>query len=236
MDVLRHILTARSKHQSLLSVLVDPEKGINNYPYLQSADLVFVGGSTGKCDDAFIHRLRTHTNKPVIIFPGNPNQVCPSADALLYLSVLSSRNAELLVGQHIACAPMVKASGVEIIPMGYILIDGGTTSSVMKASQSSPIAADDTELVTHTAIAAELLGKDLVYLEAGSGAKKPVSTDIIRNVRANINLPLIVGGGICTIPQMLAARNAGADIIVIGNHFEQHADEIPIFEQALHVQ
>lgn len=234
MDVLKHIETARHNRQCLLAVLIDPEKGISDYQQLDSADLVFVGGSTGRCDDAFIGQLRSLTHNPIVIFPGNPGQVCPSADALLLLSVLSSRNAELLVGQQIKCAKAIKNSGLEIIPMGYILIDGGTVSSVMQASQSCPIAADDTELITSTAIAAELLGKDLVYLEAGSGAKTPVSIDTIRCVRQHIHIPLIVGGGICTVQQMSAARDAGADIIVIGNYFEQHADDIAVFAQALH--
>lgn len=234
MDVLNYIQTARTNRQCLLAVLVDPDKHTDSYPFLNSADLIFVGGSTGGCDNGFIQQLRTHTSKPIVLFPGNLNQICSAADALLFLSVMSSRNAELLIGQHIACAQQVKDSGLETIPMGYILIDGGTSSSVMKVSHSLPLAANDIKTITDTAIAAELLGKELVYLEAGSGAKNPVSIDIIRGVKHHINIPLIVGGGIRTITQMLSAKDAGADIVVIGNYFEQHAHEIPLFAQALH--
>ena len=234
MDVLNSILAAQHNQQCLLAVLIDPDKQTDVYQYVNHADLVFVGGSTGQCHDEFIQKLRSYTNKPIILFPGNSNQVCPSADALLFLSVLSSRNADILVGQHIQCARAVKDSGLEVIPMGYILIDGGTTSSVMKICQSKPIAPNDNELIVNTAITAELLGKQLVYLEAGSGAKNPVSTDIISDVHNHINIPLIVGGGIRTTTQMLKTRDAGANIIVIGNHFEQHAEQIPVFAQALH--
>ncbi len=135
----------------------------------------------------------------------------------------------MLIGSQVRAARRVRESGIETIPMGYILIDGGRLSSVEKASETRAIPATDTEQIIDTALAAELLGMQCVYLEAGSGAATPVAADTIREVRKAIALPLIVGGGICTLQQMQAAYAAGADIVVIGNHFEQHPEQIPLF-------
>jgi len=230
MNVKEYILLKRQMGQHLLAVLLDPEKPIRFLPgELDGADLIFVGGSTGSISDAFIQQIRSLTHRPIVLFPGNTDQFTAQADALLFLSMLSSRNAEVLIGQQVKAAAAVKLSGIESIPMGYILIDGGTTSSVEKASASTPIPPADISQICSTAIAGELLGHQLIYLEAGSGAKNPVSIDIIKQVRDAVTIPLIVGGGITSPEGMKAAFKAGADIVVIGNYLEQHPEEIKRF-------
>lgn len=235
MGVLNTILDNISAGKRMLAVLLDPEKiNIYDLPELvriinrSETDFIFVGGSGyyGHIDN-FITSLKV--KQPIVIFPGDINQFSPKADALLFLSLLSGRNAEMLVGQHIKVAKSVKRSGIEVIPVGYILVDGGKESNVEKYSQTKPL----TELgeIVNTAIAAELLGKQLVYLEAGSGAVSPIAEEIIKTVKLNINIPLIVGGGIKSIDQMHQAFNAGADIVVIGNYFEEKAEDIITFSK-----
>lgn len=213
-----------------LAVLLDPEKKIEFHAgELNKADLILVGGSTGSLSPAFIDELRTLTHRPIVLFPGNPSQFVPNADAIFFLSVLSSRNPDMLLTPHIAAAETIYRSGMQVLPMGYILIDGGCSTSVQQASHSTPIPQSDIQQIVSTALAGEMLGKRLIYLEAGSGAKNPVSTDIIRAVRAVISVPLIVGGGITTPTAMHAAIEAGADIVVIGNHLEHHPEQLPLF-------
>ncbi|MBQ7192409.1 MAG: phosphoglycerol geranylgeranyltransferase [Paludibacteraceae bacterium] len=231
MSLYANILEAQKHRRRLFAVLLDLEKtsleGLNNRT--RDADYVLVGGSTGANTAALVRALHRQTDKPVILFPGNVQQFCPEADALLFLSVLSSRNADCLIGQHVAAARTIAQSGVETIPTGYILIDGGKRTAVMDATQSEPIRQTDIRQAVDTAIAAELLGKRLIYLEAGSGALTPVSEHLIRAVREAVSLPLMVGGGIRTPQMMNTAYNAGADIVVVGNHLEQHPEEIELF-------
>ncbi len=192
-------------------------------------DFLFVGGSTGGNCEAFVRRLRTLTDLPIVLFPGRVEQFTPLADALLFLSVISGRNADMLIGQQVRAARRVLQSGIETIPMGYILVDGGVETAVMRATGTRPLPQEQVEEIVDTAIAAELLGMHLIYIEAGSGAQRPVSEEIIRSVRATTHIPLIVGGGIHTPEQMNAAYAAGADIVVIGNHFESHPEELARF-------
>jgi len=222
-----------------------------------SPDYIFVGGSTGGDTTAFVRALKeklltaSETNgltaeggptakrsyspqggrrlPPVILFPGNASQFTPEADAILYLSLLSGDNPEYLIGQQIRAAASIRESGIETIPTGYILIDGGVETSTMRVTGTHPLNPSDLQTIVSTAIAAELMGKQLIYLEAGSGAVTPVSPDIIRAVRAKTTVPLIVGGGIRTPEAMNAAYAAGADIVVIGNHFESHPEELAGF-------
>ncbi len=239
MNVFAYIAQQRKAGKKMLAVLLDPEKTciydlpmVCGYIANSKVDFVFVGGSTDSDSmDAFIIALKKHISIPVILFPGSPSQFTPAADALLFLSLLSGRNPEMLIGSQVRAARWVRESGIETIPMGYILVDGGRLSSVEQASETRAIAATDTTQIVDTALAAELLGMHCVYLEAGSGAAIPVATDTIREVRKTIALPLIVGGGICTPEQMQAAYEAGADIVVIGNHFEQYPEEIPLFAE-----
>lgn len=232
MSVYSIILSHQQQSSPLLAVLIDPDKEDAYQPLLprlNQVDLVLVGGSTGNSIEPCIAQLKHYTNAPVVIFPGNMAQFSPKADALLFLTLLNARTADILIDPHIHMAMPILDSGIEAIPMGYILIDGGRKSSVEIVSNSVPIPQNDVEKIVSTAVAGQLLGKRLIYLEAGSGAKTSVSADVIRAVHKHIDVPLIVGGGICTPEAMLQAFEAGADIVVIGNHFEQHPDEIDQF-------
>ena len=232
MSVYSTILSHKQQATKLLAILIDPDKEQAYRPLLSElnhADLILVGGSTGGNIEPCIAALRAHTNAPLVIFPGNVAQFSPDADALLFLTLLNARTADMLIDPHVQMAMPILQSGIESIPMGYILIDGGRKSSVEKVSHCTPIPQDEVDRIVATAVAGQLLGKQLIYLEAGSGAKARVSTDIIRAVRAQLQVPLIVGGGICTLDAMLQAFDAGADIVVIGNHFEQHPDEMGDF-------
>lgn len=235
MTVLSSILSCRKSATPLMVVLVDPDKNHlypHLYPYLSDVDMIFVGGSTGDCIEQCVQDLRNHTSAPIVLFPGNVAQFTPAADALLFITLLNSRRAEVLIEPHIQSAIQVYDSGIEVIPMGYILVDGDRRSSVEIVSGCTPIAkASVSELVRH-AVAGQLLGKQLIYLEAGSGAATPVAAEAISAVRQHIDLPLIVGGGIVTPEQMTAAFEAGADVVVIGNHFEQDPTSLPDFIQA----
>lgn len=232
MAVIQQIRTAQAQSRKLLALLIDPEKQSSVqalYPFLSMPDLIFVGGSTGNQCDTCVEELRKHTSRPIVLFPGNITQFTAKADALLFLSVLTSRLPQLLIEPHIQMATTILQSGIETIPMGYLLIDGGRKSSVEIATNTQSVPQTDISTIVQTAVAGQLLGKQLIYLEAGSGAKTPVSSDIIHAVRKQLQVPLIVGGGICTPEAMIRAFDAGADIVVIGNHFEQHPDEIGDF-------
>lgn len=232
MAVIQQIRTAQAQSSKLLALLIDPEKQSSVqalYPFLSLPDLIFVGGSTGNQCDTCVEELRKQTSRPIVLFPGNITQFTAKADALLFLSVLTSRLPQLLIEPHIQMATTILQSGIETIPMGYLLIDGGRKSSVEIATNTQSVPQTDISTIVQTAVAGQLLGKQLIYLEAGSGAKTPVSSDIIHAVRKQLQVPLIVGGGICTPEAMIHAFDAGADIVVIGNHFEQHPDEIGDF-------
>lgn len=239
-SVFSYILSKKAAGKPMLTLLLDPEKANldefvltpNNQP-----DMLFVGGSTGSDMSDFVRTLKAKIKDyglsiPIVLFPGNVSQFTPEADALLFLSLLSGRNPEMIVGQQIIAAQKVRKSGIETIPMGYILVDGGTETSVARVSETKPISQDDKDAIVATAVAAELMGKKVVYLEAGSGAKYPVSTQIIRSVRDAITVPLIVGGGIRDVKTMLAAYEAGADIVVVGNHMETHPEQLSLFVEA----
>ena len=232
MAIIQQIVSAKAQSRKLLVVLIDPEKPAAVEavcPYLLLPDMIFIGGSTGDQCGTCIAQLRQTTERPILLFPGNIAQFTPTADALLFLSLLNARTPDVLIQPHIHIAQQVLQSGIETIPMGYILIDGDRKSSVEIATQCIPIPQSNIREIVSTAIAGQLLGKQLIYLEAGSGAKTPISAEIIHAVRAQLSVPLIVGGGIITPEAMLHAFEAGADVVVIGNHFEQNPDEIDEF-------
>ncbi len=219
----------KSVNQKQLALLVDPDK------YSQESlalfvelaketlpDCIMVGGSlvAGSVEQV-VQYIKSHTNIPVVLFPGNSHQLCNEADALLLLSLLSGRNADFLIGQHVVAAKVIRDSGIESISTGYILIDGGCSTSVEYMSNTKPIPRDKVEIIVATAIAGELIGNRMVYLEAGSGAINPVSKEAIQAVRQAISLPIIVGGGIRTVEQAKDAYLAGADMIVVGNALEK---------------
>jgi len=217
--------------------LLDPEKAnLDALPISADChpDYIFVGGSTGGDTTDFVQNLKSKIKNqklqiPIILFPGNSSQFTPEADAILYLSLLSGDNLEYLVGQQIKSARVIRDSRLDFVPTAYILIDGGVETSTMRVSGTKPIPADDLKRIVDTCMAAELMGKTAIYLEAGSGALNPVSPDTIRAVRAATTCTLIVGGGIRTPEAMSAAYDAGADVVVIGNHFEEHPEELESF-------
>ncbi|MBQ8832469.1 MAG: geranylgeranylglyceryl/heptaprenylglyceryl phosphate synthase [Paludibacteraceae bacterium] len=232
MAIIQQIVSAKTQSRKLLVVLIDPDKPAAVEavcPYLSLPDMIFIGGSTGDQCETCIAQLRQTTERPIMLFPGNIAQFTPTADALLFLSLLNARTPDVLIQPHIHIAQQVLQSGIETIPMGYILIDGDRKSSVEIATKCTPIPQSNIREIVSTAIAGQLLGKQLIYLEAGSGAKTPISAEIIHAVRAQLSVPLIVGGGITTPEAMLHAFDAGADVVVIGNHFEQNPDEIDEF-------
>jgi len=222
-----------------LALLLDPEKAnLDALRFTAEAhpDYIFVGGSTGGDTTEFVRNLKLKIKNyelkiPIVLFPGNAAQFTPEADGILYLSLLSGTNPEYLVGQQIKSAQAIKKSQIRSIPTAYVLIDGGVETSTMKVTGTKPLKPSNLQTIIDTCVAAELMGKKAIYLEAGSGAKVPVSTEIIAAVRANTSVTLIVGGGIRTPEAMNAAYKAGADIVVIGNHFEENPDEIGNFCQ-----
>ena len=236
MSVYKTILHNAAKGKKMLAVLLDPDKcfGEAREAALKqlaavAPDFIFIGGSqTHRSADELIRSLQS-VPVPKVLFPGDAAQFTPQADALLFLSLISGRNADYLIGQHVKSARGIKKSGIEVIPTAYLLIDGGKETAVKRVSHTQPIAADDVEMCVHTAVAGELLGLKMTYLEAGSGAHKPVSASIITAVRNEISHPLIVGGGIKTLVELKNAFTAGADLVVVGNHFEAHPEEIPMF-------
>ncbi len=215
-----------------LAILIDPDKFnwgqrdefIEKLKF-SKVDYVFVGGSTVEKKDLtkVVSFLKTEIDLPVILFPGDVHQFDKKADALLYLSLLSGRNPDYLIGQHVRTAKEIAKTELEIIPTAYLLIDGETNSAVAYVSQTTPIPQDQLNLIESTAIAGILQGKSMLYLDAGSGAKKPVSTEIIKRC-SNLDVPLIVGGGIRTKEQIDSAKRSGANVIVIGNHIEENVD------------
>ena len=212
------------------SVLIDPDKvtpqtidQLISLGIEASIDYFFVGGSLVISNhlDECIQQIKANCDIPVVLFPGSPSQVSRYADALLYLSLISGRNPELLIGQHVISAPYVKKSGLEIMPTGYMVIDGGAPTTVSYISNASPIPADKNEIAMCTAMAGEMLGMKLIYMDAGSGAKKPITEAMIQTVSSHIESPLIVGGGITTPEKAYLNCKAGADVIVVGNAIEK---------------
>jgi len=228
-SVLKHIQLSAKKGEKLLAILLDPDKtDISEIEIICSriekinADFIFVGGSSVSNGETtkVVQKIKEYSKKRIILFPGDYSQITNEADALLFLSLLSGRNPEYLIEQQIKSVPYLKNSSLEIIPTGYILIDGGTNSSVLKVSKTAPIPQKSIELAVSTAVAGMYKGKQLIYLEAGSGAKNPVNSELISEVKKHINIPLIVGGGIRDRKQINNAYNCGADLVVVGTAFE----------------
>ncbi len=223
----RHLAGKKS-----IAVLVDPDKiddaaRLNNLLRLASencVDYFFVGGSlitTTNLTDV-VKQIKETVSIPVILFPGSTLQIDSSADAILFLSLISGRNPDLLIGQHVVAAPILKNIRLEVMPTGYILINSGRTTSVAYISNTTPIPEDKYSLAACTALAGEMLGLKLIYLDAGSGAEREINARMITSVRKAVNVPLIVGGGINTSQKALNALEAGADLIVIGNALEKN--------------
>jgi len=215
--------------QKQLTVLIDPDKFdesqaeefFNNLP--EDVTHLFIGGSTVEANKTGITvaAIKLFSELPIIIFPGDYTQITEKADGLLFLSLLSGRNPEYLIEQQVKSVSRLKNSNLEIIPTGYILIDGGNESAVQRISSTQPMSQNNIEAIVNTALAGQFSGKQLIYLEAGSGAINHVSMEIIQEVKNVLSIPLIVGGGIKNSTQLNAIYNAGADMAVIGTAFEK---------------
>ncbi len=212
--------------------LVDPEKVDPNRPdprWQQADELGVTAFLVGTSQDGngdlepAIAALRQHTQLPLILFPGSAAQVSPHVDAVLFLTLLSGRNPEYLVGEQVKGTPKIREYNIEPIPTGYILVDTGSAAqtSVAIRSRTQPITEADTTSICHHALCGEYMGHSLIYIEAGSGAKRPIAPNVIRDVRSTLSVPLIVGGGITTPVQCTDAVNAGADVVVIGTALER---------------
>lgn len=228
--IYRELLEKKSRGYKSLAVLIDPDhfdshtvQRLTTIANESRIDYFLVGGSlvSNYAFKDIVGSIKESCEVPVIIFPGNYTHIEKDADAILFLSLISGRNPDLLIGQHVVSAPIIKASGLEAISTGYMLVDGGkpTTASYMSGAQ--PIPADKPDIAKCTAIAGEMLGLQMIYLDAGSGALNPVSMEMIRAVSGSIEVPLIIGGGVNTLSRIDDAVRAGADVIVIGNGIEK---------------
>jgi putative glycerol-1-phosphate prenyltransferase len=236
---------AKNKGSKKFVVLIDPDKFRMGkiQATLENAteagvDYFFIGGSLVVNDmlDFVLKSMKEISNIPTILFPGNSFQLSYKADGILFLSLISGRNADLLIGNHVISAPFLRLSPLEIIPTGYMLIDGGIMTSVQYMSNTYPIPANKDDIAICTAMAGEMLGLKQMYMDAGSGAKTPVSESMIQAVSSAIKIPLIVGGGISTPEKAAANAKAGADVIVVGNAIEKDPSLIREISQAVHEQ
>ncbi len=242
-NIYHTIRQGKADAKKAFAVLIDPDK-LNEERLAQTIDIAvnakvdyfFVGGSLVVTDtlDKMVATIKKQCSIPVILFPGSPDQITAKADALLYLSLISGRNAELLIGHHVVSAPFIRQSGLEIIPVGYMLIDGGSPTTVSYISNTNPIPSNKNDIAICTAMAGEMLGLQLIYMDAGSGAQKAIPTEMIKEVAKHISAPLIIGGGITTAEKAIENCIAGADIIVIGNAVEKNPTLIKEMANAIH--
>ena len=237
--LLNHIKKNKAIGKKMLAILLDPDKtSLEHIPEIckkiasMEVDFIFVGGSVVTKGDThnLVDALKKTSDIPILIFPGDHSQITPRADGLLFLSLLSGRNPEYLIEQQIKAVPLLKNTQLEVIPTGYILIDGGNKSSVIQASNTEPISRTAVQMAVDTAVAGMYKGKQVIYLEAGSGAKHPVPLKLIDKVKQAIDIPLIVGGGIRSRKQLNDAFDCGADIIVVGTAFENNYTETDVLK------
>ena len=227
--VLYCLQNARQQSEKMLAVLIDPDNKTSDIKALckianeVSVNYIFCGGSlvTQGQSDSCIKLIKQQTKIPVVIFPGNEMHISNSADAILFLSLVSGRNAEYLIGKQVVSAPFLKRSGIEVMPTGYLLIDGGRTTTVNYVSQTIPIPANKPDIAAATALASTMMGQQLIYMDAGSGALSPIPDEMIKKVKQTVDVPVIVGGGIDTAEKAFAAYDAGADVVVVGNALEK---------------
>ena len=229
--ILQKIRSFAIENKKTLAILIDPDKFENinfgqiELTYLAKIDFVFIGGSlitTPNIEDV-IQQLKSKFNVPIILFPGNVAHISNGLDGILFLSLISGRNPDFLIGQHIIAAPLLRKARIEIMPTGYMLIESGKPTTANYMSNTSPIPADKPDIAVCTAMAGEMLGLQLIFMDAGSGASKPIDTRMIKSVKKNIDIPLIIGGGINTVKKAKDAYEAGADMIVIGNLMEDNS-------------
>jgi putative glycerol-1-phosphate prenyltransferase len=243
MKVYPQLLSARENSKKLFAVLVDPDKTddraaaeISRAAMESRVDFFFIGSSllVNGTLDRCLQTLRSNCNIPLVLFPGNTMQVSHYADAILFLSLISGRNADMLIGRQVLAAPLLKSGNLEVISTGYMLIDPGHLTSVTYMSSTIPIPHDKNDIAVSTAWAGELLGMKLLYMDAGSGARTPVSRGMVDAVSKSSGLPLVVGGGIRTPEKALELCTAGADVIVVGNSIENDPGLIHEMSDAIH--
>lgn len=240
-SVYEFIVQQKSLGKKILAVLIDPDNTnhlseILNLSKENLPDIFLVGGSllSKKNIEHCIQTIKSSSEIPVLLFPGNEMQISADADGILLLSLISGRNPELLIGRHVAAAGILQASDLEIIPTGYILIESGGSTAVSYISNTQPIPKSKYSIAAMTALAGEQLGMKLIYLEGGSGAQFPVTAELISTVRKHISIPIFTGGGIRTVDEIKERLVAGADVVVIGNILEEHPELLPSFCKAVH--
>ena len=235
MDIYTHILQSKKEGKKLFAILIDPDKqnkdslfAIINKANNNNVDFFFVGGSllTNNNLNSCISTLKENSNVPVILFPGNAMQVHNKADGILFLSLISGRNPEMLIGKQVITAPILKKSNLEVLSTGYMLIESGKSTTASYMSTTTPIPHDKNDVAVCTAMAGEMLGLKLIFMDGGSGAINTVTEEMIKSVSEQIECPLIIGGGINTSEKALEKLKAGADIIVVGNAIENNTDLI----------
>ena len=231
--IYQEIQKAKSEHRKLLAILLDPDKIVLDtiadlvYKINQSpATHVFIGGSLVESSilDDLIVRIKKDCALPIVLFPGHPSQISNYADGILFLSLLSGRNPDYLIEHQVKAAPILRRTNLEILSTGYILIESGSETAVERVSKTKPLNRDNLDLALATAQAGEMLGNKLIYLEAGSGAQKAVPQEMVELIAQNIEIPLIVGGGIVDLKGIQNAYQSGADLVVIGTAFENDTD------------
>ena len=243
MDLYKNILQKKAQGRKLFAILIDPDKQKNSELLLiiknaneNNVDYFFVGGSLLTNDNLndCIKTIKDNSKIPVILFPGNTMQINKNADGILFLSLISGRNAELLIGKQVITAPILKQTDLEVISTGYMLVDSEKPTTVSYMSNTIPIPRDKIGIATSTAIAGEYLGLKLIYMDGGSGAEQPIKTDMIKKVSSSIKIPLIIGGGICSSKKAIENCKAGADLIVVGNAIEKDHSLISDISKAIH--
>ncbi|SHI40803.1 geranylgeranylglyceryl/heptaprenylglyceryl phosphate synthase [Algibacter luteus] len=236
-SIYQNINKSITNSEKLLAVLIDPDKFLleNTNRFVQNinksiATHIFVGGSAVEetATERLVIEIKKHTHLPIVLFPGDVTQITDKADAILFLSLLSGRNADYLVGKHVEAVSKLRKTSLEVISTGYILVENGKVTAIEKVTATKPMPRENIENIKDTAKAGQLLGAKLIYLEAGSGAINPLTEDIISQVKKDLDIPLIVGGGIRNKSDLHKAYHAGADLVVIGTAFEQ--DEL-FFEE-----
>lgn len=241
--IYQSLIEKKKQGKKSFAVLIDPDKvnksmldELIDLSVSAKVDYLLVGGSLVISNhlDECVQHIKQNCTIPVILFPGSPSQISKYADALLYLSLISGRNPELLIGHHVVSAPFVRLSGLEIMSTGYIVVDGGAPTTVSYISNALPVPADKNEIAMCTAMAGEMLGMNLIYMDSGSGAKRPISENMIEAVAKSISTPLIIGGGIRDAEKAYLNCKAGADVIVVGNAIEKDASLIKEMSDAVH--
>ena len=243
MSVLSKLNDCVEKKGAGFIVLIDPDKkNDKNIDKLvekanqNGVDAIFVGGSI-MMDGLYhkrVERIKSISEIPVILFPGGVNQINKHYDAMLFMSLISGRNSHYLIGEQVIAAPIVKDYEIETIPTGYLLIDGGAPTSVEVVSGTKPLPSNRPDMIVSHALAAQFLGMKLIYLEAGSGALNKVPEDVVKKVADEINIGLIVGGGICTPEDANSIVNSGASFVVIGSAIEKSAGLMKEFSSSIH--